>query len=185
MNPVADQMDLLRQLLPDAKTVGLLYCTAESNSDIQIAMAKEELEAIGLTGVEFTVSSSNEIQSVVESMVGQVDAIYTPTDNTIAAAMTQVASIANEAKVPTICGEVGMVEAGGLASVSINYEELGYRAGEMAVEILTEGADPAEMPVETMSAAECDLVFNQATADEIGVDVSALVDEGGEDVSAA
>ena len=185
MNPVADQIDLLQKLVPEAKTVGLLYCTAESNSDIQIAMAKEELEAIGLTGVEFTVASSNEIQSVVESMVGQVDAIYTPTDNTIAAAMTQVASIANEAKVPTICGEVGMVENGGLASVSINYEELGYRAGEMAVEILTEGADPAEMPVETMSAAECDLVFNQVTADEIGVDVSALVDEGGEDVSAA
>ena len=90
---VADQIDLLQKLVPEAKTVGLLYCTAESNSDIQIAMAKEELEAIGLTGVEFTVSSSNEIQSVVESMVGQVDAIYTPTDNTIAAAMTQVASI--------------------------------------------------------------------------------------------
>ena len=112
MNPVADQIDLLQKLVPEAKTVGLLYCTAESNSDIQIAMAKEELEAIGLTGVEFTVSSSNEIQSVGGvPLVGQVDAIYTPTDNTIAAAMTQVASIANEAKVPTICGEVGMVEA--------------------------------------------------------------------------
>ena len=185
MNPVSDQIDLLQQLVPEAKTVGLLYCTAESNSDIQIAMAKEELASIGLTGVEYTVSSSNEIQSVVESMVGNVDAIYTPTDNTIAAAMTQVSSIANEAKIPTICGEVGMVENGGLASVSINYEELGYRAGEMAVEILTEGADPAEMPIETMSASECDLVYNQQTADEIGVDVSALADEGGEDVSAA
>ncbi|MBM6682380.1 ABC transporter substrate-binding protein [Collinsella intestinalis] len=185
MNPVADQIDLLHELLPDAKTVGLLYCTAESNSDIQIEMASEELEAVGLTGVEYTVSSSNEIQSVVESMVGQVDAIYVPTDNTISAAMTQVASIANEAKIPTICGEVGEVEAGGLASVSINYEELGYRAGEMAVQILTEGADPAEMAIETMSASECDLVYNQETADQIGVDVSALAAEGGEDVSAS
>ena len=185
MNPVADQMDLLQRLLPNAKTVGLLYCTAESNSDIQISMAEEELDKLGIAHERYTVSSSNEIQQVVESMVGAVDAIYTPTDNTIAAGMTTVAMVANENGVPTICGEVGMVENGGLASVSINYEELGYRAGEMAVEILTEGADPAEMAIGTMTADECDLVYNQQTADEVGVDVSALADEGGEDVSAA
>ena len=184
MNPVADQMDLLQRLLPDAKTVGLLYCTAESNSDIQIAMAEEELDKLGIAHERYTVSSSNEIQQVVESMVGAVDAIYTPTDNTIAAGMTTVAMIANENGLPTICGEVGMVENGGLASVSINYEELGYRAGEMAIEILEEGADPAEMAIGTMTADECDLVYNQQTADEVGVDVSALADEGGEDVSA-
>ena len=185
MNPVEDQIALLQQLIPDAGTVGLLFCTAESNSEIQIEMAEEALDAAGIGHERFTVSSSNEIQSVVETMVGQVDVVYAPTDNTIAAAMTQVASIANAAGVPTICGEVGMVEAGGLASVSINYYELGYRAGEMAVEILTEGADPAEMPIETMDAEDCDLVYNQATADEIGIDVSALTDDGGEDVSAA
>ncbi|HIR91059.1 MAG TPA: ABC transporter substrate-binding protein [Candidatus Limicola stercorigallinarum] len=184
MNPVADQMDLLQQLLPDAKTVGLLFCTAEANSEIQIQMAEEELDKLGIAHERFTVSSSNEIQQVVESMVGQVDVIYTPTDNTIAAGMTTVAMVANENKLPTICGEVGMVENGGLASISINYEELGYRAGEMAVEILTEGADPAEMPVGTMGSDECDLVYNQETADEIGVDVSMLADEGGTDVSA-
>ena len=184
LTPVTDQIELLEQLVPDAKTVGLLYCTAESNSDIQIAMAEEELDALGIAHERFTVSSSNEIQQVVESMVGSVDAIYTPTDNTIAAGMTTVAMVANEAGVPTICGEVGMVENGGLASVSINYEELGYRAGEMAVEILTEGADPAEMAIGTMTADECDLVYNQATADEVGVDVSMLAEEGGTDVSA-
>ena len=184
MNPVADQMDLLQQLIPDAEKVGLLYCTAESNSDIQIAMAEEELDALGIGHERYTVSSSNEIQQVVESMVGQVDAIYTPTDNTIAAGMTTVAMVANENKIPVICGEIGMVQNGGLASVSINYEELGRRAGEMAVEILTEGADPAEMPIGTMGADECDLVYNQETADEIDVDVSALADEGGQDVTA-
>lgn len=184
MNPVADQIALLQQLLPDAQTVGLLYCTAESNSDIQVSLAEEALDGAGIGHERFTVSSSNEIQQVVESMVGKVDAIYTPTDNTIAAGMTTVAMVANENGLPTICGEVGMVENGGLASVSINYEELGYRAGEMAVQILTEGADPAEMPIETMSADECDLVYNQQTADSLGVDVSALADEGGQDVSA-
>ncbi|MDM8274503.1 ABC transporter substrate-binding protein [Enorma phocaeensis] len=185
MNPVSDQMDLLQQLLPDAQTVGLLYCTAEANSVIQIEMAEEALDGLGIAHERYTVSSSNEIQQVVESMVGDVDAVYTPTDNTIAAGMTTVAMVANENGLPTICGEVGMVENGGLASVSINYEELGYRAGEMAVEILTEGADPATMAIETMSVDECDLVYNQETADELGVDVSALADEGGQDVSAA
>ncbi|OUP06551.1 ABC transporter substrate-binding protein [Collinsella sp. An2] len=185
MNPVADQIDLLQEILPDAKTVGLLYCTAEANSVIQIEMAEAELDAIGLAHERYTVSSSNEIQQVVESMIGKVDAVYTPTDNTIAAGMTTVAMVANENNLPTICGEVGMVENGGLASVSINYEELGYRAGEMAVEILTKGSDPATMPIQTMTADECDLVYNQETADELGVDVSALADEGGEDVSSA
>ncbi len=184
MNPVADQIDLLHRLVPEAKKVGLLYCTAESNSKIQIDLAAEQLDALGMEGVEYTASSSNEVQQVVESMMGKVDAIYTPTDNTIASAMTVIASIANENKVPTVCGEVAHVEAGGLASVSINYEELGRRAGEMAVRILTEGADPAEMPIETMSVDECDLVYNQKTADELGIDVSSLADAGGIDASA-
>lgn len=184
MNPVADQIDLLHQLVPEAKTVGLLYCTAESNSKLQIDLAAEELDRLGIEGVEYTASSSNEVQQVVESMVGKVDAIYTPTDNTIASAMTVIASIANENKVPTVCGEVAHVEAGGLASISINYEELGRRAGEMAVRILSEGADPADMPIETMTADECDLVYNQKTADELGIDVSSLADAGGTDVSA-
>lgn len=184
MNPVADQIELLHQLVPEAKKVGLLYCTAESNSKIQIDLAAEQLDELGIEGVEYTASSSNEVQQVVESMMGKVDAIYTPTDNTIASAMTVIASIANEHKVPTVCGEVAHVEAGGLASISINYEELGRRAGEMAVRILTEGADLAQMPVETMSAEECDLVYNQKTADELGVDVSALADAGGANVSA-
>lgn len=184
MNPVADQIELLHQLVPEAKTVGLLYCTAESNSKIQIDLAAEQLDELGMEGVEYTASSSNEVQQVVESMVGKVDAIYTPTDNTIASAMTVIASIANENKVPTVCGEVAHVEAGGLASISINYEELGRRAGEIAVRILSEGADPADMPIETMTADECDLVYNQKTADTLDVDVSALADAGGTDVSA-
>ena len=185
MNPVVDQIDLLHQLAPEAKKVGLLYCTAESNSKIQIELAAAELKKLGIEGVEYTASSSNEVQQVVESMMGKVDAIYTPTDNTIASAMTVIASIANEHKVPTVCGEVAHVEAGGLASLSINYEELGRRAGEMAVRILTEGAEPAAMPIESMGAAECDLVYNGQTAEALGIDVTSLVEDGATDVSAA
>ena len=183
MNPVADQIALLTQLVPDAAQVGLLYCTAEQLRDPH-QMAEEALDDAGLGHERYSFSSTNELQTVVETMVGQVDAVYAPTDNTVAAAMSQVSATTNEAGIPTICGEVGMVQNGGLASVSINYEELGYRAGEMAVQILTEDADPATMPVETMGADECDLVYNQQTADEIGVDVSSLASDGGTDVSA-
>ena len=174
LTPVADQIDLLQQLVPDAKTVGLLYCTAESNSEVQIAMAEEALDEAGIAHERYTVSSSNEIQQVVESMVGKVDAVYTPTDNTIAAGMATVSMVANENGLPVIVGCDTMVEDGGLASYSINYYDLGYKAGEMAVEILTEGANPAEMPIEYLAAENCQLIANQATADEVGIDISGL-----------
>ncbi|MDM8246543.1 ABC transporter substrate-binding protein [Collinsella tanakaei] len=174
LTPVADQIELLQQLVPDAQTVGLLYCTAESNSEVQIAMAEEALDAAGIAHERYSVSSSNEIQQVIESMVGKVDAIYAPTDNTIAAGMATVSMVANENKLPVIVGCDTMVEDGGLASYSINYYDLGYKAGEMAVEILTEGADPAEMPIEYLAAEDCQLIANQATADEVGIDISGL-----------
>ncbi|OUN46970.1 ABC transporter substrate-binding protein [Collinsella sp. An7] len=176
LTPVADQIELLQELVPDVKTVGLLFCTAESNSEVQIQMAEEALDEAGIAHERYTVSSSNEIQQVIESMVGKVDAIYAPTDNTIAAGMSTVAMVANENKLPVIVGCDTMVEDGGLASYSINYYDLGYKAGEMAVKILTEGADPADMPIEYLDASECQLIANQATADEVGVDISGLKD---------
>ena len=96
LTPVAEQIDLLQQLLPDAKTVGILFCTAESNSEIQAQMARDACDKAGLAHADYTVSSSNEIQTVVESMVGKVDVIYAPTDNTIAAGMATVASVATD-----------------------------------------------------------------------------------------
>ena len=176
MTPVADQIALLQELVPDAQNVGILYCTAEENSRIQAELAVETCNEAGLTPNEQTVSSSNEIQSVVETMVGQVDVIYAPTDNTIAAAMAQVSSIADEAGIPTIVGCDTMVEDGGTASYSINYFDLGHKAGEMALQILTEGASPADMPIEYLDASECTLIANQASADACGVDLSILDD---------
>ena len=174
MNPVADQIALLEELVPEAAHVGLLFCTAESNSEIQIQMAEEELDGLGIGHERYSFSSTNELQTVVETMVGQVDAVYAPTDNTVAAAMAQVASTADAAGIPTIVGCDTMVEDGGTASYSINYRDLGYRAGEMAVQILTEGADPATMPIEYLEAEDCTLIANQASADACGVDLSVL-----------
>lgn len=172
LTPVTEQIDLLKELIPDAKTVGVLYCSAESNSVLQADMAKEACKAAGLEAADYTVSSSNEIQTVVESMIGKVDAIYAPTDNMIAAGMATVAMIANENKIPVICGEEGMVKEGGLATYGINYYKLGYKTGEMAAKVLTEGTDPASMPVEYLSAEECSLLINKETADTLGIDVS-------------
>ena len=174
LTPVKEQIDLLKQILPDAKKVGILYCSAEANSLIQAQMAKAAIEAAGMTSQDFTVSSSNEIQTVVQSMVGKVDAIYAPTDNTIAAGMTTVAMVANDNKLPVICGEAGMVDNGGLATYGIDYYQLGYMTGQQAVKILKDGASPADMPIEYLPIDKCELTVNEETAQTLGIDVSAI-----------
>ena len=174
LTPVKEQIDLLKQLVPEAKTVGVLYCSAESNSKIQADMAKEAIAAAGMESKEYTVSSSNEIQTVVQSMVGAVDAVYAPTDNVIAAGMATVGMVAGDNNLPVICGEAGMVQNGGLATYGIDYYQLGYMPGQQAVKILTEGATPADMPIEYLPAEKCELTVNEETAQTLGIDVSGL-----------
>lgn len=174
LTPVKEQIELLTQLIPDAKKVGILYCSAESNSKIQGEMAVEACEAAGLEAEIFTVASSNEIQQVVESMVGKVDCIYAPTDNVIAAGMATVGMVATENNLPVICGESGMVSEGGLATYGIDYYQLGYMTGEMAVDILVNGKDPAEMPIGYLSAEQCEFTGNEENAAALGIDLSVV-----------
>lgn len=174
LTPVKEQMELLQQLIPDVQTVGILYCSAESNSQIQAQMAKDALDEMGIGYIEKTVSESNYIQATVESMIGKVDVIYSPTDNMIAAGMATVGMIAEENGIPVICGESNMVNAGGLATYGINYYELGYMAGEQAVEILVNGKNPADMPIGYLPADKCELTVNEEFAAAVGVDVSSL-----------
>ncbi len=177
LTPVKEQMELLKEVLPETKTVGILYCSAEANSVLQADMAKAALDDLGIAYADLTVSNSNEIQTVVESAVGKVDALYCPTDNMIAAGMATVAMVANENGIPVICGEEGMVNEGGLATYGIDYYQLGYLAGQMAVEILTNGANPAEMPIGYLAAENCALTVNEETVAALeakGLDLSAL-----------
>lgn len=174
LTPVKEQIDLLQQIVPEAKTVGILYCNSEANSVLQAAMAKEACAAAGLEAVDYTVSESNLIQTVVESMVGKVDAIYAPTDNMIAAGMATVGMVAADNQIPVICGEEGMTKEGGLATYGINYYELGYMAGQQAVEILRDGKDPASMPIGYLPAEKCELTVNEEVAAALGIDVSSL-----------
>lgn len=174
LTPVKEQIDLMQKILPETKTVGLLYNAGEANSVIQIDMAKEALDTAGIAYKDYTVSNSNEIQTVVESMVGNVDCIYAPTDNMIAAGMATVAMVATENQIPVICGEEGMVDAGGLATYGIDYYQLGYLAGEQAVDILVNGADISTMPIGYLDASKCTLKVNEETAQALGIDVSGL-----------
>lgn len=169
LTPCEAQMDLLKKLVPNAAKVGMLYCSSEQNSHFQIALAKAACDKLGLKYVDGTVSNSNEIQQVVTSLCGKVDAIYSPTDNMIAAGMATVAQVANEKGIPTICGEEGMVVAGGLATYGINYYELGKQTAAMAVEILRDGKKPAEMPIQYLQ--KCDLSINEATAKALGITI--------------
>ena len=169
LTPCAAQMDLLKKIVPNAKKVGMLYCSSEQNSHFQIALAKEACAKLGLECVDGTVSNSNEIQQVTQSLCGKVDAIYAPTDNMIAAGMATVAQVAIENKIPVIVGESGMCTAGGLATYGINYYELGKQTAKMAVEILKDGKKPADMPIQYLE--KCDLSVNEDTAKAIGITI--------------
>ena len=167
LTPVKEQINLIPQILPEAKTVGLVYCSSEANSKFQIELAKKEAEAIGLQTIEATVSNSNEIQQVLQSLVGKVEAIYIPTDNMLAAGMATVAQVTTPAGIPVIVGEEGMVNNGGTATYGINYYNLGKLTATQAVAILKEGKNPSEMPIEYSS--DFNLVLNQEAAKQMGI----------------
>jgi putative tryptophan/tyrosine transport system substrate-binding protein len=169
LTPVKEQMELLHKLLPDAKKVAILYCSSEVNSKIQADMAIEAAATYGFETQETTVSNTNEIQQVVESLIGKVDAIYAPTDNVIAKAMSTVSAVANANGIPVICGEKGMVDKGGLATYGIDYYELGKLTGKQAVKIIEGSATTADMPIEYLKAEDCELTINQDVATQLGI----------------
>ena len=148
MNPVEQQLDLLLKIVPNAKSVGTIYCSSEVNSQLQVDILKKAATAKGVTIKEATVSNVNDIQQAARSLVGKVQAIYVPTDNVLASAMPTLVSVTEEAKLPVICGEGGMVKAGGLATLGVDYYKLGFQAGEMAADILSGKSKPADMGIQ-------------------------------------
>ena len=169
LTPVDEQIELLSQITPNLKTVGLLYCSSEQNSVFQMDIAKKKLESMGLKYIDATVTSANEIQQVVQSLIGKVEAIYTPTDNMIAAGMATVALVAEPAKIPVVCGEGGMTMLGGTATYAISYYELGKLTATQAITILKGEKQPADMPIETLKSF--DLVVNTNMVNSIGITI--------------
>ncbi len=173
LTPVKQQIDLIKKLLPEAKTIAILYCSSESNSKIQAEMATKAAEESGLTASEATVSNTNDIQQVVQSLVGKVDAIYAPTDNTIASGMATVAMVANQNGIPVICGEEGMVDEGGLATYGIDYYKLGRLTGAQAVKLIKGETTTDKMPIEYLPDAEYTLKVNEEVAAQLGITIPA------------
>ncbi len=146
--PLKDQAAMLQELFPDAKNVGLLYCSAEANSEYQVKVMTKELEALGYTCTSYSFVDSNDIASIVQNAVSASDVMYIPTDNTAASNTEVINNIASEAGVPIIAGEAGICRGCGVATLSISYYDLGYQTGEMAAEILADGKDVSTMEIQ-------------------------------------
>lgn len=170
--PIEDQIALLLSIVPDAKTVGIMYNAGEANSKIQADMAEKALKDAGVKAKVLTANSTNDVQQVTTSLAKDVDAIYIPTDNTFASAAAVIGEVAKEHKIPIIAGSIEQVEQGGLATVGIDYTSLGKQTGVMAAKILKGEAKPADMPVE--KAKELKLYVNKDMAKALSIDPGSI-----------
>ena len=161
--------DCLMELVPEAKTVAILYCSAEPNSVVQADQFIACMDELGVATTVNTFTDSNDIQAVVTAAIEGADAVYIPTDNTAASNMTIVSNICTPAGIRVICGGEGMCGSGGLATVSISYYDIGYVCGEMAYEILVDGADVSTMPIGY--AANPVKKYNADVAEAIGFEL--------------
>ncbi|MDN5755230.1 MAG: ABC transporter substrate-binding protein [Arthrobacter sp.] len=166
-NPVKEQMELLKELAPDAKSVGIVYSSGEVNSTVQVKWAKEAAADLDLEIKEAAISASSEVQQAAESL--KVDAYYVPTDNAVVSALEGLLQTAQSKKVPVIAADGESVKRGATATYGINYEKLGVQTADMAVKILKDGEKPADMPVETLTDVE--LYVNTAAAKKAGVEI--------------
>lgn len=170
--PIEEQVNLLLSLIPEGGKIGIIYNSSEPNSVIQGDQATAVIEAAGSSVVLKTVSSTNEVLQAVESLAGEVQGIYIPTDNTLASTMATVADVAKANKIPVVTAFSENDTVSGLATYGIDYYELGRQTGEMALEILENDADPATMPVE--SSNNLKLIINEEMAKEIGIDPTTI-----------
>ena len=167
--PIDQQEDMLVELVPDVKTVGILYCSAEPNSAYQAKLFEDALKEDGIEYKEYTAADSNEIQSVTTSAISECDALYIPTDNTMASNTEIINNICLPAKVPVVAGEQGICAGCGIATLSISYYDIGYKAGEMAYDILENGKDISTMKIET--APNVTKMYNPTICEELGIEV--------------
>ena len=167
--PLDEQADMLHELFPDAKNVGLLYCSAEPNSQYQVDTVKAALEEMGYTCEYYAFSDSNDLATVCQSAADASDVIYVPTDNTVANNTEIVNNICQPAGVPVVAGEEGIMGGCGVATLSISYYDLGVATGKMAAKILTGESKVEEMPIEY--APEFTKEYNPTIAEALGITI--------------
>ncbi|MBZ4642909.1 MAG: putative tryptophan/tyrosine transport system substrate-binding protein [Deferribacteres bacterium] len=168
MSPVKEQLSLFKELGLDVKNVGIIYNAGEANSRSLVNLAKKVAKELNMNIVEATVTNSSGVLLAAKSLVGKVDGIYIPTDNTIVSALESVLQVAFDNKLPVITGDTDSVERGSLASLGINYYKLGKQTGEIAYKVIN-GANPAETPVETLKDLE--LFVNLKSAEKMNIKV--------------
>ena len=164
--PLDQQADMIVEWMPDAKKVGLLYCSAEANSQYQVDEVQKYLEAKGVTATQHAFSDSNDLSSVCQKAADENDALYVPTDNTVAANTGIVDGICRPAKKPVFAGEEGICSGCGVATLSISYYDLGYTTGEMAVKILKGESNVSDMPIEYTDVTK---KYNKTICDDLGL----------------
>ena len=162
------QAQMIIDWCPDAKNVALLYCSAEANSKYQVAKVQEYLEGKGLTCKQFAFADTSDLMAVTQEAANFADAVYVPTDNSVANNATAIDSILRPAGIPVIAGEAGICGGCGIATLSIDYYDLGYATGKMAVKILKDGADITKMPIEY--APEVSYLYNEEICAELGIE---------------
>ena len=167
LTPIDRQMELGLALVPQAKTIGLIYCSSEANSEIQANIMKDYCSTHGLAVEERTIHSVNDIQQAAESLVGKVDFIYVPTDNTVASAVPTLVKVTDANKIPVIVGADIMAKDGALASLSVDYYTLGLQTGELAADILDGKVKPESAPIQHQK--EFTTVINKQDAEILGI----------------
>jgi len=169
--PLDGQADIFTELLPDVKTVALLYCSAEANSQYQVDKVKEYLEEKGITCEYYAFADSNDLSAVCTAASAACEAIYVPTDNTVASNTEIIQNICAPAGIPVVAGEEGICASCGIATLSISYYDLGFATGKMAVKVLTGEASISEMPIEY--APQFTKKYNKANCEALGITVPA------------
>lgn len=167
--PLDQQAAMLKELFPDKKNVGLVYCTAEANSQYQVDTVKKELENLGYTCKLYGFSDSNDLSSVAKTAADESDVIYVPTDNTVASNASIIDNICRPAKIPVIAGEEGVCKGCGVATLSISYYDLGVATGKMAAKVLTGESKIEEMKIEY--APEFTKKYNKEICEDLGIEI--------------
>ena len=167
--PLDGQAEMLHTLFPDAKEVGLIYCSGEKNSLYQAKKITEYLEGFGYNVTDYTFADSADVATVVQTACGSSDVLYVPTDNVAANAAETINNVALTAGVPIVAGEEGICKGCGIATLSISYYDIGYNAGLMAYEILVNGQDPATFEIQY--ASDFTKEYNKPIADKLGVTI--------------
>lgn len=168
LTPVRMQLELLQELVPSVRRVGIVYNAGEVNSVIQVNLAKDAAQQLGLTIVEATAANASEVMQAAQSLVGRVDALYVQTDNTVVSALESVVLVAERNRLPLLVGEESSVELGGLATLGIDYYKLGQQTADIAHRVL-QGENPAEIPIEYQE--EMSVVINLAAARRMNVTI--------------